>query len=78
MKSSTKEAFAAYAFLLPNLIGFLMFTSIPVFVSLALAFTKWDLIAGPPVFVGLDNFYKMIHTPKFFKHFTTLLHFITF
>ena len=68
LKSSTKEALTAYAFLLPNLAGFLVFTSVPVFVSLALAFTKWDLIAGPPVFVGLENFQKMLHDPKFWKY----------
>ena len=38
LKNSTKEAIAGYLFLLPNLTGFLVFTSLPVVASLALSF----------------------------------------
>ena len=40
MKDKTKEMIAAYGFLMPNLIGFLVFTSIPVLASLWLSFVK--------------------------------------
>lgn len=50
-----REAVAAYLFLLPNLIGFLLFTFFPVLASLALSFVKWDMIT-PWRFAGLANF----------------------
>ena len=36
-----------YLFILPNLLGFLLFTSLPVVASLLLAFTHWDIISEP-------------------------------
>jgi multiple sugar transport system permease protein len=53
------EAIAAYGFLLPNFIGFLVFTSIPVLISLVLAFTNWDVFRSPQ-WVGLYNFRSLL------------------
>lgn len=66
-KSSTKEALAAYLFLTPNFLGFLCFTSIPVFISFILAFYDWDLFNAPR-FVGLTNFVALIHDGFFWKY----------
>ena len=66
LKSSTKEAIAAYGFLAPNFIGFLIFTSIPVFASLVLSFVQWDLFS-PPQFTGLTNFIQLFKDPLFWK-----------
>jgi len=68
MKDKTKEALAAYVFLMPNLIGFLVFTSIPVLASLGLSFVKWDLLSGDPQFVGIANFTELLHDPFFLKY----------
>ncbi len=46
-------------FLLPNLLGFLAFTMIPIGASLLLAFFAWDLFSEP-TFVGLRNFYDLV------------------
>lgn len=54
-----REAVAAYGFLAPNFIGFLLFTSIPVILSLALAFTNWDIFRSPH-WVGLYNFRSLL------------------
>lgn len=59
----TKETIAGYGFLLPNLIGFLAFTSIPVLASLVLGFMRWDL-TSPPVFIGLENFVNLLGFTK--------------
>ncbi len=59
IKARTKETIAAYGFLAPNLIGFMVFTFIPVFISLALSFFKWDILT-PPQFVGFENFVKLL------------------
>jgi len=49
----------ALLFLLPNLIGFLVFTLIPVLFSFFISFTKWDFFSAPK-FVGLTNFIRLI------------------
>ena len=54
------ESISAYLFLLPNFLGFLLFTSIPVLASLALSFVKWDMLTWPPNFIGFDNFVKLL------------------
>jgi len=60
LKKRHYEPLAAYLFLLPNFLGFLLFTSIPVLASLALSFVKWDMITWPPQFVGLTNFIRLL------------------
>lgn len=57
MKSSAaaRDLRPALAFLLPNFLGFLLFTAGPVLVSLYLSFTSWDALT-PPHWIGLDNF----------------------
>jgi multiple sugar transport system permease protein len=48
----------AYSFILPNLLGFAIFTLVPIVFSLGLAFMKWDG-ANQISFVGLDNFKEL-------------------
>ena len=50
---------AAAAFLAPNFIGFLIFTSIPVVAVCILTLFRWDLV-NPPAFVGLRNFIDLL------------------
>lgn len=57
---SRRETWTAATFLAPNIIGFLLFTAIPVVCSLALSFYAWDIITWPPRFVGLRNFIQLI------------------
>ncbi len=66
-KRHIREWISGYLFIMPNLLGFLMFTSIPVVASLVLAFMKWDLLT-PPEFVGINNFIKLIQDPLFWKY----------
>lgn len=81
-KAGTIESTIAYIFLLPNLLGFLIFTSLPVLASLFLSFMDAELVPWPQVlsakFVGFDNFIKLIgfhcqdgawiaNDPKFWK-----------
>jgi len=60
IKARAKETLAAYLFLSPNLIGFMVFTFLPVFVALILSFYKWNIISWPPKFVGLQNFIDLL------------------
>lgn len=59
MSHKRREALAAYGFLLPNFLGFLLFTSIPVVVSLVMAFTHWNIFK-PPTWVGMENFVSLL------------------
>ncbi len=59
MTAAQREALAAYAFLMPNFLGFLAFTSIPVVLSLVMAFCHWNIFR-PPSWVGLENFRSLL------------------
>ena len=64
---------AAYLFILPNLVGFLLFTSLPVLASLTLSFFEWDLLHWPPRWVGLGNFSELLADASFWKYFWNTL-----
>ena len=62
------ERFAGWVFILPALLGTLIFVVIPVICSFGLSFTKWDLL-NPIRFVGLDNYKEIFSEALFFKIF---------
>lgn len=51
-------------FLLPSLIGFLVFIIFPIIYSLGISFTDWDLI-NQMNFVGIENYRKLFLDPNF-------------
>lgn len=53
-----KNMATAYLFLLPNLMGFLIFTFIPIICSMGMSLIQWDS-SNPMIFVGLDNFKRL-------------------
>jgi multiple sugar transport system permease protein len=54
----------AYLFLLPNLIGVLVFIAFPVVFALYMSLTNWDGITTPK-FLGLGNFHELIDDQVF-------------
>lgn len=50
-----QEELIAYAFILPSLLGFVIFLVVPMVASLGISFYDWELLT-PPSFVGLKNF----------------------
>ncbi|MGH2531172.1 MAG: carbohydrate ABC transporter permease [Thermomicrobiales bacterium] len=60
------ESLAAYLFLLPNILGFLAFTAIPVVAALVLSFYEWDLLLGRE-WVGLENFRELLFEDDVFR-----------
>src|SRR5688500_7955044 len=60
------EVVAAYLFLLPNIVGFLVFTLLAVVASAGIALTNWDIISTPD-FVGLRNFERLLTTDDSFR-----------
>ncbi len=57
-RRTIRENLVAYSFILPNLIGFAIFTLIPMGFSLVLAFLHWDG-ANVISWAGLDNFKRL-------------------
>lgn len=55
---SRREKRAGLLFILPWLVSLLIFTAYPVFGTLGLAFTEYNIIK-PPKFIGLENFQQM-------------------
>lgn len=60
-----REPIAGYVFILPFLIGFLLFNLVPFGTSLYLAFTQYDILT-PPKWIGLANFRRMFFEDKLF------------
>ena len=59
----------AFLFIAPALILFVVFIFIPLFASLFLSFTRYDVL-HPPQWVGLENFRRLLfHDPRFWKAF---------
>ncbi|MDQ4128339.1 MAG: sugar ABC transporter permease [Actinomycetota bacterium] len=69
-----REGVAAGLFLLPNLIGFLIFTAIPVGAAFALAFYDYDLLLGAS-FAGLENFRELLSDEVFRAAFYNTVYF---
>lgn len=55
-----------YIFLLPNIIGFLVFTALPVLGAVVLSFYKWDVLT-PAKFVGLANYERLFTRDPLFR-----------
>ena len=73
-KVLNSHSFAGLIFILPALLGTVIFIVLPVIASFGLSFTSWDLL-NPIKFVGLEN-YKLIFTEQLF--FKILLNTIVF
>ena len=65
-KFLTKDEFAGLVFVLPSVLGTLIFIVIPVICSFGLSFTRWDLL-NPVRFVGLENYKTVLTEPLFLK-----------
>jgi multiple sugar transport system permease protein len=59
--SFSRNNLVGYLFISPWLLGFLLFSLIPIAASLALAFTNYDLLGADLKFVGVDNFERMFY-----------------
>ena len=60
------EACTGFLFILPALIGTVIFIIIPVFCSFGLSFAKWDLL-NPIQFIGIQNYIEIFNENLFYK-----------
>lgn len=64
-KSKYPDNITAIFFLLPCLIGTLIFIIIPVFASFGLSFFEWNLLTSPK-YAGITNYIALFKEPEFF------------
>ena len=69
-----RESAAAYMYISPWIIGFFLFTLIPMAVSLYFSFTEYNIIDSP-VWVGLKNYRDLIDDPSFWQSLKVTLSF---
>lgn len=65
LSRQAKRNLVAYSFILPNFLGFCIFTLLPMVFAFGLAFMKWDG-SNPIQFAGFSNFAKLADD-TFFK-----------
>ena len=54
-----KDYFWGYLFIAPTVIGLALFLIGPIFFAFYISMTRWDHL-NPPVFIGLDNYIRMV------------------
>lgn len=66
-----KENLAGAAFILPSFLGFLIFTFLPVVMSLGLSFTDWNFLKGLEAirFNRIENYLKLFQDEWFINSF---------
>jgi multiple sugar transport system permease protein len=72
-----KEIVAAFLFLSPALVGFVIFIIGPLFTSFGLSLVKWDII-NKMKFVGLSNFKTLFHDSRLLIVYLTTFKFILY
>ncbi|MBB5835197.1 carbohydrate ABC transporter permease [Kribbella italica] len=65
-KPRNKEALTAWLFILPSLIGFLIFTAGPVLAAGVISLLNWNLFSSP-TWAGLKNFARLGPDPTFWS-----------
>lgn len=69
------ETWFALLFILPSMIGFIMFYAIPAGRGLLISFTNWDLLT-PAKAVGLANYQKLLTDKDFWKALWVTLNYV--
>jgi len=66
LSKRTKEELEFYLFILPWLIGFVLFWGGPIIGSFVISLTKWPILSSPQ-WVGFSNYVKLFKNPIFYK-----------
>jgi len=64
-----------YLYLLPTIVGLILFSAGAVAVSLVMSFSQWDIVT-PPQWVWLDNYVQLWHSDLFWQVFWNTLYFV--
>lgn len=78
MKTMEKKVrFYIMLFLLPSILGFIVFSLLPMISALFLSFTDWDVIGGPPNLIGLKNYIDILKSEEFLRVIFNTMKFIS-
>lgn len=64
-RSSFAKYWTSYLFILPSIIGVLVFLAYPIFFSLYISLTNWDFI-NPSKFVAFNNYIRLFTQDNYF------------
>jgi multiple sugar transport system permease protein len=70
-----RRALLGYLFILPSLLGVVIFTAGPVLASFALSLYQWNVIDSP-TFIGTDNYERLATDTRVLKSFVTTGQFV--
>ncbi len=71
-----KQHIAAFFFLLPAIVFFILFSWRPILYGLWLSFFEYQSPLVPPEFIGLGNFERILHDPLFYQSWQNTLIFM--
>lgn len=54
-------------FLIPSILGYLIFSLIPMLSTVYLSLTSWDIISGAPEIKGIDNYINLFKSKEFYN-----------
>jgi multiple sugar transport system permease protein len=74
-KNRRREMLAAFLFLLPNLLGFLVFMVGPLLASLGISFLEWNLLTTP-IWKGMDNYIRLLSDDDFWSSLRATLYYM--
>jgi multiple sugar transport system permease protein len=72
---TSREILTGLAFILPSLVGFLIFFAWPLFKGLFISFTDWDLF-GKARYIGLDNYKNLFADGEFWNSLWVTLQYV--
>lgn len=67
MKWGKKQQLLGYFFVLPNILGILVFFFIPALFTFAISFTDWKFTTKTANFVGFSNFVRLFQDEMFYE-----------
>ncbi len=74
-RKARDERAIAWLFLLPNFLGFAVFTAGPVLFSLVVSFSNWNLQRTVPFqWIGFGNYVDLMHDTQFWLYFINTLY----
>lgn len=77
MKLTPQTKWIIFLFLAPSLVGFIVFSLIPILSALYLSFTSWDVIGGAPDVIGIKNYVDILTSEEFYRVILNTLKYIS-
>jgi multiple sugar transport system permease protein len=69
------ESLTALIFILPSMIGFIVFYAVPAVRGLTISFTNWDLLRAPK-YIGLQNYIDLVQDPEFLNSLKVTVYYV--